>query len=107
MVSFDAPLHRFIEAAKRSPYLRSDFSRYILGYMKPLQLSGLLVCAAFFVSCAETETASNNNGTGRHAQSKRRMTEQPHEQPDEVQQNLWNAQRNVMNRDGSVPFRGY
>jgi hypothetical protein len=78
--------------------------------MKPLQLSGLLACAAFFVSCAETEMASNNNGTGRSEQSKRLAAQQQqsqHEQPDEAQQNLWNAQRNVMNRDGSVPFRGY
>jgi hypothetical protein len=78
--------------------------------MKPLQLSGLLVCAAFIVSCAETEMASNNNGTGRSEQAKRLAAPQQqsqHEQPDEAQQNLWNAQRNVMNRDGSVPFRGY
>jgi len=78
--------------------------------MKPLQLSGLLVCAAFFVSCAETETASNSRGPGKSERAKRLAAQQQqsqHEQPDEAQQNLWNAQRNVMNRDGSVPFRGY
>jgi hypothetical protein len=75
--------------------------------MKQLQVIGLIACVAFLASCASDETASNTNRKGRAEQTQRRIAEQQATQQgqvDEGQQNLWNAQRDTLNRDGN-PMR--
>lgn len=71
--------------------------------MKHLQLIGLIVCAAFVASCETTETAGNQNGMG--LQESKRLAalqerRQQEAQMDESHKNLWNAQQDILNRDG-------
>ena len=56
--------------------------------MKLFQLVGLIVCAAFFVSCESTQTAGQGN------QERKRLAALQQQQPqlDESDLNLWNAQ---------------
>jgi hypothetical protein len=76
--------------------------------MKQLQLIGLIVCAAFFISCESTQTA----GTGNQEQKRLAALQQQQEQqqqyrrehPNEGHQNLWNAQQDTLNQDGN-PMR--
>jgi hypothetical protein len=78
--------------------------------MKHVHLLALIAGTSLLVSCADTPTARNTHRTERSEESERVTAEQSHSDqhgtPDEGQQNLWNAQRNVMNRDGN-PVRGY
>jgi hypothetical protein len=71
--------------------------------MKHLQFIGLIACATFFASCESTDTA------GRGTQESKRLAalqrQRQHEQPDEAQQNLWNAQQDIMNQDGNAARR--
>ena len=73
--------------------------------MKHLQLIGLIACAAFFVSCESTETASDTHRTAKHQKAKNRAAQEDQGQPDEAQQNLWQAQRDINNRDGAAARR--
>ncbi len=76
--------------------------------MKHLQFIALIACAAFFVSCETTDMAGNPSG-GANQESKRLAAVQQQRQqppPDEAQQNLWNAQQDILNRDGN-PVRRY
>ena len=56
--------------------------------MKLLQLIGLIVCAASFVSCETTRIAGQGN------QERKRLAalQEQQQQVDESDQNLWNAQ---------------
>jgi hypothetical protein len=72
--------------------------------MKQLQLIGLIACAAFLVSCESTETTGRGNQESKRLAAMQQQSEQP--QPDEAQQNLWNAHENIVNRDGN-PVRRY
>jgi hypothetical protein len=72
--------------------------------MKHLQLIGLIGCAIFFVGCESTQTA------GRGTQEAKRLAavqqeRQRQAQTDEAQQNLWNAQQDIINRDGNASRR--
>jgi hypothetical protein len=71
--------------------------------MKNLQLIGLIVCATFLASCETTETAGNTGARG-NAEEKRLAAleerRQLESQMDESQKNLWNAQQDILNRDG-------
>jgi len=68
--------------------------------MKHLQLIGLIVCAAFLVSCETTQTTGRGNAeTKRLAALRQRQHEE--QQMDEAQKNLWNAQQDILNRDGN------
>ena len=73
--------------------------------MKYLQLIGLIVCAAFFVSCETTETAGTQGVHG-NAEAKRlaalEKRRQQEEHMDLAQKNLWNAENDILNRDGSA-----
>ena len=68
--------------------------------MKHFQLIALIAGASFFVSCETTET------TGGNAEAKRRATleerQQQEAQMDDAEKNLWNAQQDVLNRDGNA-----
>jgi hypothetical protein len=68
--------------------------------MKHLQFIGLIACALFFVSCESTETAGRGN------QEVKRLAaieqERQQEQTDEAQRNLWNAQHDILTRDGNA-----
>jgi hypothetical protein len=72
--------------------------------MKHLQLIGLIACAIFFASCETTNTADRGNQEAKRLAALHQRSEQS--PPDEAQQNLWNAQENIMNRDGN-PARRY
>jgi hypothetical protein len=69
--------------------------------MKYLQLIGLIACAASLVGCETTQTAGQGNAEEKRlaALEQRRQTES---QMDESEKNLWNAQRDVLNRDGDA-----
>ena len=73
--------------------------------MKHLQLIGLSACAAFFTSCESTDMANNPNGGG-NQESKRlaamQQERQQSEETDEAQRNLWNAQHDILTRDGNA-----
>jgi hypothetical protein len=72
--------------------------------MKTIQFIGLIVCAAFFASCETTNTAGNTNGMG-NQEAKRLAAlreEQQQPQPDESHKNLWNAEHDVLTRDGKA-----
>jgi hypothetical protein len=71
--------------------------------MKHLQLIGLIVCAGLFASCESTDTAGRGNQESKRLAALERQRQ--HEQPDEAQQNLWNAQQDIMNRDGNAALR--
>ncbi len=54
------------------------------------------------------DTAGNSNGAEQRALARKRAAqaeEAEHTPHDEAQQNLWNAQQTVVNRDGN-PMRG-
>jgi hypothetical protein len=77
--------------------------------MKHVQFMSLIACAALFASCESTETA-NGTRPGGTQETKRlaalREERQQQAHMDEGQQNLWNAQGNIVNRDGN-PNRSY
>ena len=74
--------------------------------MKNLQFIGLIVCAAFLVSCETTETKGRGN-----QEMKRLAAIQQEEQlareTDEAQRNLWNAHHDVITMDGNAGIRHY
>ena len=71
--------------------------------MKYLQLIGLIACAIFFGGCESTQTAGRGNQESKRLAALQRQRQ--HEQPDEAQQNLWNAQQDIMNQDGNASRR--
>lgn len=75
--------------------------------MKHLPLIGLVACAGLFAGCESTDTAGNSDRAEKRERANRLAAQQEQAQhpQDEAQQNLWNAQRNVVNRDGN-PMRG-
>ena len=68
--------------------------------MKHLQLLGLIACAGFFVSCEDTETAGKGNAEAKRAAAVQERQQQE-QQMDESQKNLYNAQHDVLSRDGN------
>jgi hypothetical protein len=75
--------------------------------MKPLHLLGIICCAAFLCACESTDTA----GAGGNQEAKRRariaQEQQSAEQHDEGTRNLWNAQHDILTRDGNAAARYY
>ena len=72
--------------------------------MKHLQLIGLIACTAVLADCESTDTASGGNQESKRLAALRQQRQ--NERQDEAQQNLWNAQENILNRDGN-PVRRY
>ncbi|HJX25859.1 MAG TPA: hypothetical protein VJ252_06860 [Chthoniobacterales bacterium] len=76
--------------------------------MKLIQLIGLILGATLFASCETTQTTGNTGPRG-NAEAKRvavleeRRQEEAH--MDESQKNLWNAQQDILNRDGDPTGR--
>ena len=68
--------------------------------MKLVQLIGLIVCAIFFASCQTTQTAGRGNAEAKRLAALRQR-QQEERQMDEAQKNLWNAQQDILNRDGN------
>jgi hypothetical protein len=69
--------------------------------MKHVQLIVLIACASSFVGCESTDTAGRGNAeTKRMAALEERK--QHEAQMDETQKNLWNAENDILNRDGSA-----
>ena len=71
--------------------------------MKHLQLIGLIACAIFFANCESTNTTGKGNQEAKRLAALQQQNEQP--QPDEAQQNLWNAQHDILTRDGNAASR--
>jgi hypothetical protein len=72
--------------------------------MKHLELVILIAGAVFFAGCAENEVVRDTNRASPNGELARRAAEpQPSQngQKDEGTQNLWSAQRDIMNRDGN------
>ena len=69
---------------------------------------GVIAWAAVFASCTNTNTANDPNRSGRQ-EYKRLAAEQKQQQEqaqlDEGQQNLENAQQDIINRDGNASRR--
>jgi hypothetical protein len=72
--------------------------------MKQLQLIGLIVCAAFFISCESTKTAGTGNQEQKRLAALQQQQQYHREHSDEAQRNLWNAQQDTLNQDGN-PMR--
>ena len=74
--------------------------------MKPLQLVGLILCAAFLVGCETTQTT----GTGNQEQKRLAMIQREQAedtQMDEADRNLWNAHQDLLNTgtNPAIPFK--
>jgi hypothetical protein len=72
--------------------------------MKHLQMMGLMASAALLVGCANDEQIGR---TGQKEQANRRVAQQQLGQVNETQDNLQNAQRDLVNRDGNPMRQGY
>jgi hypothetical protein len=75
--------------------------------MKPLQLIGLTVCLALFAGCECTKTT-----TSVEQQDSKRVAVVQHQQTyaedvDEAHRNLWNAQHDILTRDGNAASHYY
>jgi len=70
--------------------------------MKIIQFIGLIVCAAFLASCETTNTASN--GMGNQEAKRLAAIQEQQQQPknDDAHANLWNAEHDVLTRDGNA-----
>ena len=72
--------------------------------MKHPEVIVLISCMAFLTSCESTDRAGQSKRAEKREMANRQAAQQQGRQ-DEAQQNLENAQRNVVNRDGN-PMRG-
>ena len=70
--------------------------------MKPFQLIGLIACASVLIGC---ETITQDTGTGN--QEQKRLAALQHQQPqsDESEQNLQNAQADLINKGTNPGIR--
>lgn len=77
--------------------------------MKHIRFMTSVACVTAFVGCESTDMANGSHPSGTQ-ESKRlaalRQEQQQAAHQDEAQQNLWNAQGNLVNRDGN-PNRSY
>jgi hypothetical protein len=71
--------------------------------MKHLQLIGLIACLVFVIGCETTGTTGMGNQESKRLAALKEQEQQV--QPDEGDQNLWNAQQDVLNRDPSPARR--
>jgi hypothetical protein len=67
--------------------------------MKRLQLIPMIVCLALVVGCESTDTTGTGNQERKRLAAVQQQAQQP--QPDESEQNLWNAQQDILNRDSN------
>jgi hypothetical protein len=67
--------------------------------MKRLQLITMIACLAFVVGCESTDTTGTGNQERKRLAAVQQQAQQA--QPDESEQNLWNAQQDILNRDGN------
>jgi hypothetical protein len=74
--------------------------------MKLLQLSGLILCCACFVSCETTSTTGRGNQETKRLAAIERERQQS-EEVDERTRNLWNAQHDILTRDGNPATHYY
>lgn len=82
-----------------------------MAIMRPIQLLGLGMCAGLFAACESTNTATDaNSDTKRVAvvqHQQQQQTVAQDEEVDEAHRNLWNAQHDVLVRDGNPNIRYY
>ena len=67
--------------------------------MKRLQLIGVIACGAFLVGCESTQTTGTGNQERKRLAAVQQQEQQS--QTDESEQNLWNAQQDILNRDSN------
>jgi hypothetical protein len=71
--------------------------------MKHLQLIGLVAGAALFAGCESTETAGKGRQEAKRAAAVRQEQQQNEDKEiDESHRNLWNAQHDILTRDGNA-----
>ena len=73
--------------------------------MKHLPLIGLFLGAILFAGCETTETAGSSKPAGNAEVRRVALLEERRQQEahmDESQKNLWNAQNDILNRDGNA-----
>ncbi|MEY2545304.1 MAG: hypothetical protein QOG48_421 [Verrucomicrobiota bacterium] len=79
--------------------------------MNRLQLLALVMCCGpLLVSCESTDLASHHRPAGNQEAKRIAAAEQEQQQTaevDEAQRNLWNAQHDVLTRDGNPNLRFY
>jgi hypothetical protein len=76
--------------------------------MKHLRLVVWAVCAGLIAGCESTDMAGNSNAAEQRALARQRAAQAEaaeHTPKDEAQQNLWQAQHDVVNRDGNPMAR--
>ena len=71
--------------------------------MKHLQCVGLIASLALIAACETTQTAGAGNQERKRLAALQQQQQQA--QPDESEQNLSNAQRDIMNRDSNPAIR--
>jgi hypothetical protein len=64
--------------------------------MEHFRMLGLIVCAAFFVSCQSAQTAKQTTLEQKQRAALRELQAKP--RMNESESNLWNAQQDVLNR---------
>jgi hypothetical protein len=67
--------------------------------MKHLQLIALIAAASSLISCESTETAGRGNAEAKRLAALQ-ARQQQEQNMDESEKNLWNAQQDILNRDG-------
>ncbi len=79
--------------------------------MNRLQLLALIACGApLLVSCESTDVAGRRGAAGNQEAKRVAAIEQERQQAaetDETQRNLWNAQHDILTRDGNPNLRFY
>jgi hypothetical protein len=72
--------------------------------MKPIRVVGVVVLGLFFAGCETTnQTAGQGNQERKRLAALQEARQQP--QPDESDQNLWNAQRDRLNTGTNPAIR--
>ena len=74
--------------------------------MKHLQFIGLIACASFFIGCTSTRTTGPGNQELKRMAALEKERQQSAE-IDERQRNLWNAQHDIITRDGNASNHYY
>jgi hypothetical protein len=74
--------------------------------MKHLRLVGWVACAGLIAGCESTDTTGTAEQRALARQRAAQANAAQYTPRDEAQQNLYNAQHNVIHRDGSV-LAGY
>lgn len=73
--------------------------------MKHIAFFAVLLCAAAVAGCETTQTAGHGSQEAKRIAAEQRLRQE--QQISESDRNLWNAQRDILTRDGNPALRYY